>query len=98
MKTIVKIWMTIVTAMTMMMTIVTIIMIIVKIMTSMMIVKIGGSTHKGEKIKVKKLKGALSNPIPLVKRSSEQFLFLRLHVWKVLPSIFWTSMGISMGK
>ena len=59
---------------------------------------LGGSTFKGEKIKVKKLKGALSNPIPLVKRSSEQFLFLRLHVWKALPSIFSTSMGISMGK
>ena len=59
---------------------------------------LGGSTSKGEKIKVKKLKGALSNPIPLVKRSSEQFLFLRLHVWKALPSIFSTSMGISMGK
>ena len=59
---------------------------------------IRGSTYKGEKTKVKKLEGALSNPIPLVKRSSEQFLFLRLHVWKALPSIFSTSMGISMGK
>ena len=46
---------------------------------------LGGSTFKGEKIKVKKLKGALSNPIPLVKRSSEQFLFLRLHI---APQIF----------
>ena len=34
---------------------------------------LGGSTHKGEKTKVKKLEGALSNPIPLVKRSSEQW-------------------------
>ena len=34
---------------------------------------LGGSTYKGEKNKVKKLKGALSNPIPLVIRSSEQF-------------------------
>ena len=55
---------------------------------------LGGS----KKTKVKKLEGALSNPIPLVLRSSEQFLFLRLHVWKALPSIFSTSMGISMGK
>ena len=35
-------------------------------------VTVGGS----KKTKVKKLKGALSNPIPLVMRSSEQFLFL----------------------
>ena len=43
---------------------------------------VGGS----KKTKVKKLEGALSNPIPLVLRSSEHFLFLRLHVWKALPS------------
>ena len=30
------------------------------------------------------LTGALSKPIPLVKRSSEQFLFLRLFIWKAL--------------
>ena len=33
---------------------------------------LGGS----KKTKVKNWKGALSNPIPFVKRSSEQFLFL----------------------
>ena len=30
--------------------------------------------------------GALSNPIPLVKRSSEQFLLLFLLIWKALPA------------
>ena len=37
---------------------------------------LGGFTSNGEKMKVKISLGALSNPIPLVKRSSEQFLFL----------------------
>ena len=67
---------------------------VVASLAPMYVCMLGGS----KKTKVKKLEGALSNPIPLVKRSSEQFLFLRLHVWKALPSIFPTSMGISMGK
>ena len=37
-----------------------------------------------KKNKVKNLTGAPSNPIPLVKRSSEQFLFLKLDIWKAL--------------
>ena len=40
------------------------------------LVGVGGLTSNGEKMKVKISLGALSNPIPLVKRSSEQFLFL----------------------
>ena len=59
---------------------------------------VGGLTSNGEILKVKNLTGAPSNPIPLVKRSSEQFLFSQLVVWKALlqPSLF--TMGISMGK
>ena len=34
-----------------------------------------------EKTKVNNLMGAPSNPIPLVKRSPEQFLFLKLDIW-----------------
>ena len=37
---------------------------------------VGGLTYKGEKMKVKILTGALSNPRSLVMRCSEQFLFL----------------------
>ena len=37
---------------------------------------LGGFTSNGEKMKVKIPLGALSNPIPLVKRSSEQFVFV----------------------
>ena len=35
-----------------------------------------------KKPQVTNLTGALSYPIPLVKRSSEQFLFSRLLIWK----------------
>ena len=45
---------------------------------------LGGLTFNGEILKVKNLMGAPSNPIPLVKRSSEQFLFLKLDIWKAL--------------
>ena len=45
---------------------------------------LGGLTFNGEILKVKNLTGAPSNPIPLVKRSSEQFLFLKLGIWKAL--------------
>ena len=45
---------------------------------------VGGLTFNGEILKVKNLMGAPSNPIPLVKRSSEQFLFLKLDIWKAL--------------
>ena len=38
-----------------------------------------------QKTKVTNWKGALSNPIPFVKRSSEQFLFLLKLIWKALP-------------
>ena len=39
-------------------------------------VTLGGLMYKGEKMKVKILTGALSNPRSLVMRCSEQFLFL----------------------
>ena len=45
---------------------------------------LGGLTFNREILKVKNLMGAPSNPIPLVKRSSEQFLFLKLDIWKAL--------------
>ena len=46
--------------------------------------ELGGLTFNGEILRVKNLMGAPSNPIPLVKRSSEQFLFLKLDIWKAL--------------
>ena len=48
------------------------------------IILVGGLTFNGEILKVKILMGAPSNPIPLAKRSSEQFLFLKLDIWKAL--------------
>ena len=42
--------------------------------------------------------GALSNPIALVKRSSERFLFLLYLIWKAPPQAFFCLMGITMGK
>ena len=48
---------------------------------------LGGFTSNVEKMKVKISTGALSNSIPLVKGSSEQFLFLL--IWK---APFWISL------
>ena len=49
-----------------------------------LVVGLGPNLGGLKNTKVKNLKGAPSNPIPLVKRSSEQFLFSRLLIWKAL--------------
>ena len=53
----------------------------------MLLWSLGGTTYREEMLKVKTLKGALSNPIPAAMRSLEQFLFVRLHNWKALPRL-----------